>query len=763
MFKFILKVISLVFVPLLLNASIFNEAAIDKIGSKTYHDLKTRYEQKNAYIMSKPSSINAMKRSRSLSKLQIRAKTEDRLSLIIWVQEEFYPSGILTKKALQEQNEKLSDKHRDIIYKLGLINSKYHTKAKAMTKYPYIFIDIEAQDFDKILDIEGISKITEIQDRKRQLTESIPIIGADTAWVNGFSGAGQTIAVIDEGIKTSHKFFDGKVVFEGCFSGGNESVGYQSLCPSGDANSTAVGSACADARDDCSHGTAVAGAAVGKDEANSIFGVAKDASLIAIQTGSFRESDSAIISRGQDQLHALAKVIELKDQYKIVAVNMSSGYGDYNAACDNESGYTFLIDSLRSNEIAFIATTGNDYNADGIHDPACVSGAIAVGSTNDQTKYIMTYNEIKTRYYFDDSVASHTDCDDFSVGNDVCLFNQFDIVSAFSNSAPIVDLLAPGAKIMTADASNNDYDDKVGTSFAAPQVAGAFAVIKSANPNLSIDEIEALLKSTGKLITDDAKAPAITKPRIDIAKALDVSLYNPNGINIAIFGSHIVLIPSNEYIKNYLLKTGRFKSIDIFNTGGMTPTLAQLQEYDAVLVYSLNSHNDPATLGNNLAAYVDGGGGVVTAMYSNDSNRGISGAFNFTFLGGIDFKNYWAIKPSDGSESDAARSLNAIILTHPILEDITALDATMAAPINNLHTEAIRVANWSDGTPLIVTRDIEGVRRVDIGFTPTNTTLTSASGGLTKDGDLVIANALEWVANKFNGSLVPITGYLLFD
>ena len=47
-----------------------------------------------------------------------------------------------------------------------------------------------------------------------------------------------------------------------------------------------------------------------------------------------------------------------------------------------------------------------------------------------------------------------------------------------------------------------------------------------------------------------------------------------------------------------------------------TPTLATLQQYSAVLVYSNCAFNNSAALGDVLADYVDGGGHVVVATFS---------------------------------------------------------------------------------------------------------------------------------------------------
>ncbi len=54
-----------------------------------------------------------------------------------------------------------------------------------------------------------------------------------------------------------------------------------------------------------------------------------------------------------------------------------------------------------------------------------------------------------------------------------------------------------------------------------------------------------------------------------------------------------------------------FGNVDTFDTKIATPTLSNLQQYSALVVWSSFSIFDPTTLGNNLADYVDAGGNVV--------------------------------------------------------------------------------------------------------------------------------------------------------
>jgi len=72
----------------------------------------------------------------------------------------------------------------------------------------------------------------------------------------------------------------------------------------------------------------------------------------------------------------------------------------------------------------------------------------------------------------------------------------------------------------------------------------------------------------------------------------------------------------------------RFASVEIdtydITSQGSAPTLAYLQGYSEVLVWTDVPVSDPTT-GDNLKSYVDGGGKVLMAVYSNTLMFGLSG------------------------------------------------------------------------------------------------------------------------------------------
>src|SRR5690242_9062088 len=165
------------------------------------------------------------------------------------------------------------------------------------------------------------------------LAQSIPLIHADEAWAAGFDGSNQIVAILDTGVQRSHPFFGGRVIAEACFS--STTTGVTSVCPGGGESAFGTGTAgpCTVPGGACNHGTHVAGIAAGSGP--SFSGVAKNASIVAIQVFSRFNDDSSCggpgtapcaLSFDSDQIAALDYVNaqrQIFDGKRIAAVNMS--------------------------------------------------------------------------------------------------------------------------------------------------------------------------------------------------------------------------------------------------------------------------------------------------------------------------------------------------------------------------------------------------------------------------------------------------------
>ena len=113
------------------------------------------------------------------------------------------------------------------------------------------------------------------------------------------------------------------------------------------------------------------------------------------------------------------------------------------------------------------------------------------------------------------------------------VFYHPDFVAYFSSRGPVSpfyikpDLVAPGAFINTTDIDGN-YKISSGTSFAAPHVAGAAALVLQKNPQLSPQELKSILMTTSKIVYDqfNDKFPIEVSGngRMDVSKAINAEL-----------------------------------------------------------------------------------------------------------------------------------------------------------------------------------------------------------------------------------------------
>ena len=352
-------------------------------------------------------------------------------------------------------------------------------KARRFKHFPMVAMAVDANEIRRLANSPETAWIAEDRIHKPSLAQSVPLVEANLAHTQGFTGAGQTIAVLDTGVDASHPFLAPRVVAEGCFSSNSSDT--TSVCPNGQQSQTGAGAAAPCSPSGCSHGTHVAGISAGNGP--SFTGVAPGANVIGVQVFSqFNSSSSClpdpapcISAFTSDIIAGLEFVLSQANSLNIAAVNMSLGGGSFTSFCDSDPTKV-AIDALRAAGIATIVASGNEGQTNAISGPACISTSVSVGSTTKQ-----------------------------------------DTVSSFSNSASFLTLLAPGGSI-NSSVTGTGFSVFSGTSMATPHVAGAFAVLRSANPTASVDELIGALIGTGLPITDSRNQ--ITKPRIRIAQAI---------------------------------------------------------------------------------------------------------------------------------------------------------------------------------------------------------------------------------------------------
>ncbi|MHC4526116.1 MAG: S8 family serine peptidase, partial [Planctomycetota bacterium] len=128
--------------------------------------------------------------------------------------------------------------------------------------------------------------------------------------------------------------------------------------------------------------------------------------------------------------------------------------------------------------ITLLVSSGNDGYCDSIGWPACISNVISVGAVYDASfgNYLPCISA--------DSCAPKTPTGGCTTGYYATDSTAPDKVTSYSNTASILDVLAPSNQAYTTDISgssgysSSDYTSSFGgTSAACPYAAGAVAIL----------------------------------------------------------------------------------------------------------------------------------------------------------------------------------------------------------------------------------------------------------------------------------------------
>jgi subtilisin family serine protease len=268
-----------------------------------------------------------------------------------------------------------------------------------------------------------------------RLDANLTRIGAPSAWAAGLSGTGVRVAVLDTGVDAGHPDLAGRVAAAQDFTGGT------------------------DATDHNGHGTHVASllAGSGAAAAGARKGVAFGATLL---------SGKVLDDNGTGQFSAIIAGMEWAAAQGARVVNMSLGA---DIASNGTDPLSLAVNGLtESRGVLFVTSAGNRGPAAGtIAAPGAADAALTVGAVDDK-----------------------------------------DRLADFSSRGPRAgdyaikpDLVAPGVEIVGARAAGTslgtpvdaNYTRLSGTSMAAPQVAGAAALLAQEHPQWTAGTVKAAL------------------------------------------------------------------------------------------------------------------------------------------------------------------------------------------------------------------------------------------------------------------------------
>lgn len=350
------------------------------------------------------------------------------------------------------------------------------------------------------------------------------VIGAGwpTASGDALDGSGQLIVVIDGAFNPTHPMLRGRVVEEACFSKYKEVHSHEeTLCStrsgpwalddkvrfeSGPGTSRYDTSCIADDGRVCEvfHGTAAASAAAGNrvevgGSVGTVSGIAPGASLALLKVGKragWGDSTEAVEAALRYVRDVLSK------RHRIAAVNVSNSYSvrpvPDGAPCPT-SHFSSLTSELTRLGIPVVIAAGNDGYTDATGWWSCVPDGVAVGSANVSDPNTLVGGPLGTNASA--RVKMLAPVGDGSDGNGVWV--------------------AWAHRTATSGAAyENRYNQLIGTSFAAPQIAGAFAVLRQRLPSASVTELTGLLQRTGVNVVDERPgSTGVVTPRAWLAAA----------------------------------------------------------------------------------------------------------------------------------------------------------------------------------------------------------------------------------------------------
>ncbi|HVV23140.1 MAG TPA: S8 family peptidase [Pseudonocardiaceae bacterium] len=273
------------------------------------------------------------------------------------------------------------------------------------------------------------------------LDQSVPLIGAPTAWQHGHTGKGVTVAVLDTGIDAQHPDLVGKVVASQNFSDSP------------------------DADDHDGHGTHVASIITGSGAASGgrYRGVAPGVRLI---------SGKVLDDTGGGDESGILAGMEWAVQQGAKVINMSLGT---NGASDGTDVLSQEVNTLSASSGAlFVIAAGNAGGSETVSSPGSADAALTVASTTKQDT-LSTFSSRGPRI------------GNFGLKPDIAAPGQ-DIVAA----------RAPGA--FPADAVDAYYVKLSGTSMATPHVSGSAAIVAGEHPDWTGQQIKAALMDSAQVL-----------------------------------------------------------------------------------------------------------------------------------------------------------------------------------------------------------------------------------------------------------------------
>lgn len=339
-------------------------------------------------------------------------------------------------------------------------------------------VDIEALSRSGF--VHGVAALAGGYQQAAGMAQIAANIGAAPLQLQGLSGAGQRVAMIDRRFDAA--FIGSPVVQEECFCAA-------ACCPNGKTRQSGFGAAAQNVLPDSNpyHGT-------------------RTASVIALAPAQGISPGAGIVTlAAPGEVDVLSALDWLSTRPEIGIISLSIGTAAYSGACDSQpsaASWLARISVLASQGKLVFSASGNNSLPDRILMPACLSPVSAVGGT-----WLCEYIS---------EGPSEAGC---------LLGALIDRYWPLGSRSSKLAYFAPASPLQIPFmlGTNGGFAD--GTSFSTPMVAACAALLKQARPAATAAQIaNALSQSSTQVIFPGAGGAAgktgIQRPRIDCAVAL---------------------------------------------------------------------------------------------------------------------------------------------------------------------------------------------------------------------------------------------------
>ncbi|MCK5035281.1 MAG: S8 family peptidase [Candidatus Sabulitectum sp.] len=331
----------------------------------------------------------------------------------------------------------------------------------------------------------GLIEPTEVrplnaEERGKGLAWGVAKINADDAWALGYEGQGITVAVIDTGVDYNHTDLASNMWHD---------------TPAGLHYGWDFYDNDNDPMDTYGHGTHCAGSVAGMGTAGTETGVAPSATLMAIRINYYGGGEPTWIQ---------AMEFAADHGASVMSTSLGSGQGNVSLRTANENSLTaglyHSVAAANSGPGASTVLSPGDGPPPWFHPDQTyhggLSAVVTVGATNNS-----------------DVIASFS-----SRGPVVCW-------SDYTDSSPLIDpdISGPGVDVVSTQWTGG-YTTMSGTSMATPHLAGVAALILSANPALTVAQMDSIIEVTSLDLGTSGKDNTYGAGRVDAYQAVVAAL-----------------------------------------------------------------------------------------------------------------------------------------------------------------------------------------------------------------------------------------------